>query len=149
MDIFALTGKNSAYDVTIPIIITDGTLNIAFISIKDNAKLSALVVRKASPTGVKNWIEQSQHPFVYSLHQNYPNPFNPTTTINFDLVKSGNVNLIVYDMLGRPVVTLVHGELKAGHHTVNFIASNLASGVYFYSLQAGDFSSVKKLILLK
>ena len=67
----------------------------------------------------------------------------------FDLAKSGDASLLVYDMLGRPVATLVNGELEAGFHTVNFNASNLAAGVYFYSLQTGDFSSVKKLILLK
>jgi alpha-L-arabinofuranosidase len=85
----------------------------------------------------------------YRLYANYPNPFNPTTTISFDLAKSGNASLKVYDMLGRTVATLVNGRLTAGHHTVNFIASNLTAGVYFYSLKSGDFSSVKKLILLK
>ena len=85
----------------------------------------------------------------YSLGQNYPNPFNPTTTIEFALPQSNNVRLIVYDLLGRVVAELVNGELNAGYHKINFNASNLSSGIYFYSLKTGDFSSVKKLVLLK
>ncbi len=88
-------------------------------------------------------------PTVYSLSQNYPNPFNPTTTINFALPKAGDVSLVVYDILGRKVAELVNGNLAAGYHTINFNASNFASGVYFYRLQAGNFVSVKKLMLLK
>jgi len=93
--------------------------------------------------------KNAQLPDAFSLSQNYPNPFNPRTTIEFSLVKSGHTSLVVYDMLGKHVATLVNDELEAGHHTVNFNASNLSAGVYFYSLNSGDFSSVKKLILLK
>ncbi len=99
-------------------------------------------------TGV-NESDQTALPTVYSLSQNYPNPFNPTTTIKFGLPKAGNVSLVVYDILGRKVAELVHGNLTAGYHTVNFNASNLASGVYLYRIEAGDFVSVKKLMLLK
>ena len=88
-------------------------------------------------------------PIVYALEQNYPNPFNPTTTIKFSLPKNSNVNLSVYDILGRFVTKLVDGDLKAGHHEVQFNASNLASGVYFYRIEAGNFVKVKKLMLLK
>ncbi|MHB8579959.1 MAG: T9SS type A sorting domain-containing protein [Ignavibacteriaceae bacterium] len=88
-------------------------------------------------------------PTAYSLSQNYPNPFNPTTTIDFALPKSGNVKLGVYDILGREITMLVNGNLTAGNHSVNFNALNLASGIYFYKLQAGNFVSVKKLVLLK
>jgi hypothetical protein len=113
----------------------------------DSAEVLFLFNKGASTTGVQK--EIAGLPKEYRLLQNYPNPFNPSTTIKFELAKSGNASLIVYDMLGRPVATLVNGEIEAGYHTVNFNASNLAAGVYFYSLQAGDFSSVKKLILLK
>jgi len=99
-------------------------------------------------TGVNNE-ENNSLPMTYSLSQNYPNPFNPTTTIKFGLPKAGDVSLVVYDILGRKVTELIHGNLTAGYHTVNFNASNLASGVYFYRIQAGDFVSVKKLMLLK
>ena len=88
-------------------------------------------------------------PITYSLSQNYPNPFNPTTTIEFALPKAGDVNLVVYDILGREVTRLVHGSLNAGYHKVTFNATNIASGVYFYRITAGDFVSVKKLMLLK
>ena len=88
-------------------------------------------------------------PNHYELSQNYPNPFNPTTTIKFALPKSGDVSLVVYDILGRVVTTLINGNLSAGYHTVNFNATNLASGVYFYRIKAGDFVSIKKLMLLK
>jgi hypothetical protein len=92
---------------------------------------------------------ESLLPTQYSLSQNYPNPFNPTTTINFALPKAGDVSLVVYDILGRKVAELINGNLAAGYHTINFNASNYASGVYFYRLQAGNFVSVKKLMLLK
>ena len=100
-------------------------------------------------TGVNDLNGTAALPISYSLSQNYPNPFNPTTTIRFALPKAGDVNLAVYDILGRKIAELVHGNLTAGYHTVNFNASNLASGVYFYRIQAGDFVSVKKLMLLK
>jgi hypothetical protein len=88
-------------------------------------------------------------PAEFKLSQNYPNPFNPTTNIEFAIPQNGKVSLVVYDELGRTVANLVNGELAAGTHNVNFNASNLASGVYFYKLISGNFVSVKKLMLLK
>jgi hypothetical protein len=88
-------------------------------------------------------------PLLYSLDQNYPNPFNPSTVIQYSIAKQGPVTLTVYDMLGREVETLFNGMQSAGVYNVNFDASRLSSGVYFYSLHAGSFFSVKKLLLLK
>jgi Secretion system C-terminal sorting domain len=88
-------------------------------------------------------------PTVYALEQNYPNPFNPTTTIKFALPKNSNVKINIYDILGRVVTRLVDGNFAAGYHKVQFNASNLASGVYFYRIEAGNFVNVKKLMLLK
>ncbi|MGK9477002.1 T9SS type A sorting domain-containing protein [Melioribacter sp. OK-6-Me] len=88
-------------------------------------------------------------PTDYSLGQNYPNPFNPTTNIEFALPQSSDVKLVVYDALGKEVAQLVNGHMNAGYHRVTFNASNLASGVYFYTIKAGDFYSVKKLMLIK
>jgi hypothetical protein len=85
----------------------------------------------------------------YSLNQNYPNPFNPTTSISFAIPQNGFVSLKVYNMLGKEVATLVNGNLNSGQHNYNFNASNLASGVYFYKLEAGNFSEVKKMSLIK
>ena len=85
----------------------------------------------------------------YSLSQNYPNPFNPATVINYQLPKDGLVTLKIYNELGQEVKTLVNQYQSTGNYSVDFNASDLASGVYFYKLQAGDFISVKKMILLK
>jgi hypothetical protein len=90
-----------------------------------------------------------QMPKEFVLEQNYANPFNPTTTIKFALPKSSTVKIVVYDILGRIVTTLVDGNYDAGVHSVVFNATKLASGVYFYSIEAEKFVSVKKLMLLK
>ncbi|GAB4179254.1 MAG: hypothetical protein Kow00108_15190 [Calditrichia bacterium] len=85
----------------------------------------------------------------YELEQNYPNPFNPTTTINYSLEKPGKVSLIIYNALGQQVATVVDGYKNAGRHTITFDASNLATGIYFYHIKSGDFSAVKKMLLVK
>ena len=83
------------------------------------------------------------------LYPNYPNPFNPTTTIKFSMAQSGNVSLTVFDLLGRKVATLADKHMEAGVYTVNFDATQCASGVYFYRLEAGKFLSQKKMLLLR
>jgi len=98
-------------------------------------------------TAVKN--QNSQLPKAFSLSQNYPNPFNPQTTIQFNLTKSGHTSLIVYDVIGRPVATLVDGMRQAGANTVEFDASHISSGVYFYTLRSGSFVETKKMLLVK
>lgn len=88
-------------------------------------------------------------PNTYSLAQNYPNPFNPSTSISFALPVTGNVELKVYDLLGKEVATLVNGSLTAGTHSVPFDASSLSSGVYIYKITAGEFTDSKKMVLIK
>ncbi|TFH46761.1 MAG: T9SS type A sorting domain-containing protein, partial [ANME-2 cluster archaeon] len=88
-------------------------------------------------------------PSYLALSQNYPNPFNPSTTIEFSLPKSEFVELKVYNILGKEVETLVSNKLNQGNHTYTFDGKNLASGVYYYQLVAGDYREVKKMILLK
>ncbi len=88
-------------------------------------------------------------PASYQLHQNYPNPFNPTTVISFSLPKASNVTLKVYNALGQEVATLINEFKAAQTHTVEFNASNLASGVYIYKLEAENFSVSKKMVLMK
>lgn len=92
-------------------------------------------------------------PKEYALHQNYPNPFNPVTIIKFELPKSGNVTLKLYDVLGNEVAVLIDGYKQAGYYEAQFNGANFASGVYFYKLSAtggsNDFTSVRRLVILK
>jgi hypothetical protein len=88
-------------------------------------------------------------PTQFILNQNYPNPFNPTTTINYSVPKSGIVKIKVYDLLGREVATIVNENKPAGNYNIEFNASKLTSGIYFYRMEAGSFSQTKKLLLLK
>ena len=88
-------------------------------------------------------------PTRFSLEQNYPNPFNPSTTIKFELPSDSKVKLEIYNTVGQKVATLVNKEMTAGYHQVEFYASNLASGIYFYRMQTNRFVSIRKLLLLK
>ncbi|HPN39002.1 MAG TPA: T9SS type A sorting domain-containing protein [Melioribacteraceae bacterium] len=88
-------------------------------------------------------------PTVYNLAQNYPNPFNPSTTINFSVPKAGLVTLKVYNLLGQEVAELVNEQLGAGNYDVNFNASSLTSGVYFYTITSDNFVATKKMMLIK
>ncbi len=88
-------------------------------------------------------------PKNYSLEQNYPNPFNPTTNINFSIPNSGLVKLVVFDVSGREVATLVNEVKPAGNYVVDYDASNLSSGVYFYRIDAGNFTETKKMLMIK
>ncbi len=99
------------------------------------------------PTGVNNGI--SNLPKAFALYQNYPNPFNPSTTIHYEIPNSGLVTLKIYDVLGRESATLVNEYKTIGKYDVKFNAANLSSGVYFYQLREGNFTAVKKLLLLK
>ncbi len=87
--------------------------------------------------------------FDFKLEQNFPNPFNPSTTIEFSLPRSGHVRLQVVNSLGEVVATLVNEELNVGIFTTEWSANGMASGVYFYRLQVGDFVDTKRLLLLK
>jgi hypothetical protein len=88
-------------------------------------------------------------PAKYSLSQNYPNPFNPGTSFSYAIPVSGNVSIKIYNILGQEVAKVFQGFQKSGTYTVNFNASKLSSGVYFYRLQSGQFSETKKMILMK
>jgi hypothetical protein len=104
------------------------------------------LIKETVASGVE---QQGDIPLVYALEQNYPNPFNPSTTIKFTLPKTSNVTLTVFNILGQKVATLFDGRMNAGAQVVRFDATMLSSGVYIYRLEAGDFRSQKKMMLLK
>ena len=99
------------------------------------------------PDGVEE--AKAELPPEFSLEPNYPNPFNPSTTIRYRLPSRSHVTLTVFNTLGQQVATLVEGEMEAGYHEAVFDASDLASGVYLYRLQAGDFVQARTLVLLR
>jgi flagellar hook assembly protein FlgD len=93
-------------------------------------------------------------PTNFKISQNYPNPFNPITSFRFDLPEDGFVNITIYDMMGRIVKTLVNGSQSAGFNSVQWNATNdnnepVSAGLYLYTIQAGEFSQTKKMVLLK
>lgn len=110
-------------------------------------KLLTDALSRFSPTAVLN--EAGMTPNKYELAQNYPNPFNPSTTIQFSIPESGNVKVIVYDAIGREVVTLTNNFYQAGNYRIEWNASSYASGIYFYRLESKNFNMVKKMVLVK
>jgi hypothetical protein len=109
---------------------------------------SGLVYRSIQPT---TEVLSSQNSILrdFRLDQNYPNPFNPSTTIRFSLPEAARVSLKIFTLLGEEVATLVSGDLQAGQHSARWDAAEIPSGVYFYRLQAGQFTETKKLVLLR
>jgi hypothetical protein len=101
----------------------------------------------ATVTGITD--KESQLPLEYQVSQNYPNPFNPTTTINYSIAKEGNVTLTVYNVIGSKVATILNENKPAGNYSVQFNGSNLASGIYLYRLESGNYNAAKKFILMK
>ena len=93
-------------------------------------------------------------PAKYALHQNYPNPFNPITTLRYELPENGLVNIIIYDMLGKQVKTLINQTQDAGYRSIIWDATNdygkpVSAGIYLYQIQAGKYMQTKKMVLLK
>jgi len=117
--------------------------------------LEFLITDNSGLIWTKSVIIRYTGPTVFALDQNFPNPFNPSTTIQYQLPADSRVSLKVYDMLGREVATIVNEERPSGYHEVRWIASNTASGVYFYRLEAQPlngghrFQSVRRLMVLK
>ncbi|MFC1619539.1 DUF5123 domain-containing protein [Candidatus Neomarinimicrobiota bacterium] len=103
----------------------------------------------AAFTKIPHGIEADQLPTEYSLSQNYPNPFNPTTKIKFALKEQGMTTLMIYDILGREIARLVNEELPAGYYEVTLTDRSLASGIYIYRITSGNFTAVKKMLLVK
>ncbi|MCC6865120.1 MAG: Omp28-related outer membrane protein [Ignavibacteria bacterium] len=122
-------------------------ITVAFIQNDNNKEVLNVGKGSVNPTGITN--TNSEIPENFSLSQNYPNPFNPVTNIKFSLPNSANVKLAVYDMLGREVILLANGRFDAGNYVIDMDASMLSSGIYFYTLTAGEFKETKKMMLVK
>lgn len=127
----------------------DWTLNVVDGFAGNDGVLNSwsLQITLDSPSDIEDEYDLMPNDFV--LHQNYPNPFNPSTVIGFQLPVSSDVTIKVYDILGREVVTLLNETKNSGSYEVTFNASGLASGLYIYNFQAGNFSSARKMLLMK
>ena len=123
-----------------------GTLNIYPSDANGDMQMVSVPVTLDLLVGID---EETSLPTTYALAQNYPNPFNARTEISFALPQASDVDLSIYNMLGQKVATLVSGQLPAGNHSVNWDASDVATGVYFYKITAGDFSEIHQMTLLK
>lgn len=144
-DVELIFGIGNQTDIDSMVIMwTNGTVDRSY-NIQANGRYTALEgngVIGITPIG-------NEVPAVYKLQQNYPNPFNPSTKIRFSVPLSGKVLLEVYDVLGNQVSVLVNESVKAGSYEVDFNATGLSSGIYFYKLSSGGFAETKKMILVK
>ena len=91
---------------------------------------------------------EAANPIDFILHQNYPNPFNPSTIIKYNLPKSEKVKILVYNLLGQIVATLLDNQMPSGSNEVEFNGQNLSSGIYYYKIEAGEYQDVRKMVLL-
>ncbi|GAB5407709.1 MAG: hypothetical protein BalsKO_00740 [Balneolaceae bacterium] len=138
-------------DITLP----EGTepgfyeteLNLLFKSFPDS--IFTKKVKYSIENDLITYTENEDSPIEYVLSQNYPNPFNPTTKINYSIASPGYTTLKVFDTLGREIVTLVDEHKTSGHYSVNFQASRLSSGVYFYILTSNNFSQTQRMVMIK
>lgn len=130
--------------------IVDTNLTVYVTGVSDRVLHSyhdAVTIKYNQPMGIIS--SSNEIPEKFSLSQNYPNPFNPKTNIKFQIAKSGNVKLTVFDILGREIAVLVNQQLIPGTYEVNWDGSNYPSGVYFYRLTVGDFTQTRKMVLIK
>lgn len=113
----------------------------------NNLYLDEVIVKPSGVTGVPNY--STETPVNFILYNNYPNPFNPSTNIRFDLIEKSSVKIVIYNSGGEEISVLVDETLNAGKYETSFTALNLASGIYFYKLIAGNFIDTKKMMLIK
>jgi len=107
------------------------------------------LIYKTTDGGLTNIVLENTIPSQYELHQNYPNPFNPTTNVKFSIVNAGDVKIVMYDVMGREVQTLVNDRLQPGTYETAFDGASLPGGVYFYRMVTNGFSETRKMLLIK
>ena len=129
----------------------DGQLCVLRFEGKANVNLNSAVVRNSGNNNllVKVTSDKNAVPTIFALSQNYPNPFNPVTRIDYQVPQQSQVEIVVFNSLGQKVATLVNEVKETGAYSVDWNAASLSSGIYFYQMKAGDFVTVKKLVLLK
>jgi hypothetical protein len=125
------------------------TFGMLYITFNNSPALQAAIFVKYQVTATGVAVASPVSPAAYTLYQNYPNPFNPATMINYDLPAASSVRIAVYDIIGREVAVLVNEKMEPGNHSTTWNAQGFASGVYFCRIQAGAFSAVNKLVLMK
>ena len=140
-------GTGNANDLGTAIALDGSNVYITGSSVGSSSNTDFATIKYAQTVGIHQ--NTSEIPDSYSLSQNYPNPFNPTTQINFSIPKDGFVNITVYDAIGKEVNKLTDKHMIAGNYKVDFDASGLTSGIYFYRIQAGDYTATKKMALIK
>ncbi|GBD93200.1 flagellar basal body rod modification protein [bacterium BMS3Abin05] len=157
-DMYADIGYRTATSKVFMVNVTDGQLNIDFQASVDSAKVSAIKI-----TGVhgamakrlaKNGGVMSAVPNDYGLSANYPNPFNPSTTIDYQLPEAANVKMVIYDLLGRQIRTLVDRNEEAGYHAISWDSRNengmqVPAGIYILKLHANKYTAIRKMVLMK
>ncbi len=141
-------GSGNSYDESRNLAIdTSGNVYVAGTSRGSNTARDYATIKYSQTIGIQNI--GSEIPESYSLSQNYPNPFNPKTNIGLRIADFGFVSLKVYDITGKEIAVLVNQEMSAGVYNVDFDASNLSSGTYFYSMETAGFRDVKKMVIVK
>ncbi len=131
--------KYPVFEIVYSTLLFNGTLFASSKTVNYNASSTPIGIQQIS----------TEVPDDYDLSQNYPNPFNPNTVIRFQIRRSSDVRLVVYDILGKQITELVNQNKNAGTYEVDWNASGIPSGVYYYKLSAGDYSETKKMILIK
>jgi len=170
IEINSIYNRNSVYSVSEPLPITLPPFGTATITVKfkpessgeadyfdelhlrwdtEGQRIAQVISLIGSTDPNFTSVDDEEGPTAYYLSQNYPNPFNPSTTIEYQIAEAGIVSLKIYDILAREVATLVNEEKSTGRYRVEFTASGLSSGIYFYQLIAGSFVETKKMILMK
>ena len=142
-------GPSSGEDIAVSVkVSSSGNVFVSGTSFGSGTGMDYATIKYSqSPTAVNQ--STSNLPAEYLLAQNYPNPFNPVTTIKYSIAKEGNVKLTVYNVIGSKIATIVNEYKPAGNYSIQFNGSNLASGIYLYRLESGNYSTAKKFILMK